>query len=216
LQQHDERLIFVIRPNCAPDLPPAGRQGEDLAGRGGVVFRQLDVGVPLEIGRNGEPVLPDGVGYTSTRHLPRDRARAPQALRVDARDAPVRERTQPLRRRPRSTAVPEQSDARRSKGAAHATNLFYKATQFRWLRGEDKVDTYKLPEAKRSTSSFCRRCGSIMPRVSRENDIAVVAGGSLDTDPPMRSLRHIYTNYKAPWFEITDSAPQFPEGPPGR
>jgi hypothetical protein len=105
---------------------------------------------------------------------------------------------------------------RRSKGAAHATNVFYKASQFRWLRGEDQVETYKLPEAKRSANSFCRRCGSIMPRVSRENDIAVVAAGSLDTDPPMRSLRHIYTNYKAPWFEITDSAPQFPEGPPAR
>jgi len=105
---------------------------------------------------------------------------------------------------------------RRSKGAAHATNAFYKATQFRWLRGEHRVATYKLPEAQRSANSFCRRCGSVMPRVSLEHNIAVVAAGSLDTDPGMKSQRHIYTHYKAPWFEITDGAPQFAEGPPAR
>jgi hypothetical protein len=42
----------------------------------------------------------------------------------------------------------------------------------------------------------------------------VIPAGSLDTDPPMRSQRHIFTSYRAPWFEITDSAPQFPEAPP--
>jgi hypothetical protein len=103
---------------------------------------------------------------------------------------------------------------RRSKGAAHATNMFYKVSQFRWTRGEELVGHYKLPEARFSTSSFCRQCGAVMPRVSKERDMVVIAAGSLDTDPPMRSQRHIFTSYKASWFEITDSAPQFPEAPP--
>jgi hypothetical protein len=105
---------------------------------------------------------------------------------------------------------------RRSKGAAHATNVFYKAGQFRWLRGEDKVTVYKLPEAMHSAAAFCQRCAAAMPRVSRERDIAVIAAGALDTDVPMRSQRHIFTKFKAPWFEITDGAPQFAEGPPMR
>ena len=103
---------------------------------------------------------------------------------------------------------------RRSKGAAHATNIFYKASQFRWTRGEALLAEYKLPEARFSTSAFCRQCGAVMPRVSRERDMAVIAAGSLDTDAPLRSQRHIFTSYKASWFEITDTAPQFPEGPP--
>ncbi|MDB6158438.1 MAG: hypothetical protein JWO04_2144 [Gammaproteobacteria bacterium] len=73
---------------------------------------------------------------------------------------------------------------------------------------------YKLPAAKFSTSAFCLQCGAVMPRVSQERDVAVIAAGSLDTDPPLRSQRHIFTTYKASWFEITDSAQQFPEGPP--
>jgi len=81
-------------------------------------------------------------------------------------------------------------------------------------RGADLVAQYKLPEARFSGSAFCRQCGSVMPRVSKERDVVVIAAGSLDTDPPMRSQRHIFTNYKASWFQITDSAPQFAEAPP--
>jgi hypothetical protein len=103
---------------------------------------------------------------------------------------------------------------RRSKGAAYATNIFYTASQFHWTRGEELLAQYKLPEARFSSSAFCRQCGAVMPRVSQERGVAVIAAGSLDTDPPMRSQRHIFTSYKASWFQITDSAPQFPEGPP--
>jgi hypothetical protein len=106
------------------------------------------------------------------------------------------------------------SRCRRARSAAHGTNIFYKASQFRWTRGEELLVAYKVPEAKFYTVSFCRHCGGSMPRVSPERGVAVIPAGSLDTDPSMRPQRHIFTNYKAPWFEITDSAPQFPEGPP--
>jgi hypothetical protein len=103
---------------------------------------------------------------------------------------------------------------RRARGAAHATNIFYKAPQFRWVRGEDEVAEYKLPAARFYTVAFCRQCGGALPKVSLERGIAVIPAGSLDTDPPMRPQRHIFTNYKASWFEVTDSLPQFGEAPP--
>jgi hypothetical protein len=103
---------------------------------------------------------------------------------------------------------------RRLRGAAHATNIFYQATQFRWTRGDDRVVEYKLPEARFYTAAFCRQCAGAVPKVSLERGLVVIPAGSLDTDPPMRSQRHIFTNYKASWFEITDTLPQFPEGPP--
>jgi hypothetical protein len=103
---------------------------------------------------------------------------------------------------------------RRARAAAHATNLFYRQAQFNWIRGEDKVVEYKVPEARFYTTAFCRQCGSGVPRVSSERGIVVIPAGSLDTDPPLRPQRHIFTNYKAAWFEITDSLTRFAEAPP--
>ncbi len=103
---------------------------------------------------------------------------------------------------------------RRARGAAHGTNIFYKAEQFRWTRGSELVGEYKLPEARFHTVAFCRECGSALPKISAERGIAIIPAGTLDTDAPMRPQRHIFTNYKATWFQITDSIPQFPEGPP--
>jgi hypothetical protein len=103
---------------------------------------------------------------------------------------------------------------RRARGAAHGTNLFFNAAQFRWARGETLISEYKLPEARFHTVSFCRQCGGAVPKISSERGLAIIPAGSLDTDPPMRPQRHIFTNYKAPWFDITDSLPQYPEGPP--
>ena len=105
---------------------------------------------------------------------------------------------------------------RRARGAAHATNIFFKVDQFRWTRGEDQVVSYKVPEAQFYTVAFCSHCGGALPRAYPQRGVAVIPAGSLDTDPQMRPQRHIFTNYKAPWFEITDSLPQFPEAPPPR
>jgi hypothetical protein len=103
---------------------------------------------------------------------------------------------------------------RRARGAAHGTNIFFKAGQFRWTRGEALVADYKLHDAKFYGVAFCSHCGSALPRISRERDIAVIPAGCLDTDPQMWPQRNIFTAYKAAWFEITDSLPQFAEGPP--
>lgn len=103
---------------------------------------------------------------------------------------------------------------RRARGAAHGTNIFFKASQFRWTRGGDQLLEYKVPEARFYTTVFCGRCGGAMPKVSRERDFSVIPAGCLDNDPPLRPQRHIYTAYKVKWFEITDDLPQFPEGPP--
>ena len=35
--------------------------------------------------------------------------------------------------------------------------------------------------------------------------------GTLDSDPKVQIERHVFTKYKAPWFEITDGLPQIPD-----
>jgi hypothetical protein len=103
---------------------------------------------------------------------------------------------------------------RRVRGAAHGTNIFYKIPQFRWTRGDDLVAEYKLPEARFYTAAFCRQCAGSLPKVAPERGLVVIPAGSLDTDPSVRPQRHVFTNYKASWFEITDTLPQFGEAPP--
>jgi hypothetical protein len=106
------------------------------------------------------------------------------------------------------------SRCRLGRAAAHATNVFYKLDQFRWVRGESLATEYKVPDARFHTAAFCARCGGKVPKPSPERGVAVVPAGSLDTDPGMRALAHIFVADKAPWFDITGPLPQFAQMPP--
>src|SRR5207245_1463122 len=57
---------------------------------------------------------------------------------------------------------------RKAGSAAHASNLFVEQSRFRWLRGEELLVSYKVPEAQRFTPVFCRTCGASAPRVDTE------------------------------------------------
>jgi len=106
------------------------------------------------------------------------------------------------------------SRCRLGRAAAHASNVFYKLDQFRWLRGATLATEYKVPGAKFHAVAFCPRCGSKVPRASPERGIVVVPAGSLDTDPGMQPQAHIFAADKAPWFDLTGPTPQFPAMPP--
>jgi hypothetical protein len=103
------------------------------------------------------------------------------------------------------------SRCRHARAAAHNANFFVELDRFRWLRGADKVDSFKVPDAERFTQAFCRECGSPVPAVRQR---AVIPAGSLDDDPGVRPGRHIFVASKAPWFEIADDLPRYDEYPP--
>lgn len=103
---------------------------------------------------------------------------------------------------------------RHARAAAHATNGFVSGSGIRFTDGEDQLRSYKLPDARHFTQVFCGTCGSIMPRIDRERDIAVIPIGTLDDDPVCRPSRHIFVADKAGWHDITDELPQFPARPP--
>ena len=107
------------------------------------------------------------------------------------------------------------SRCRKGRAAAHASNLFVALPHFRWLRGAERIDEFKLPEAERFTQAFCRTCGSPMPKLYLQRDRAVVPAGSLDDDPGAREEIHIFVGSKAPWYAIVDDLPQHDEYPPG-
>ena len=103
---------------------------------------------------------------------------------------------------------------RHARGSAHATNLIYKIDALRYTQGEELLVNFDLPGAEFFGTSFCGSCGGAMPRRSLTRGAAVVPVGSLDTDPEMHPLAHQFVASKAPWFDITDGVPQFPEAPP--
>ncbi len=102
---------------------------------------------------------------------------------------------------------------RMAHGTTYASILLIAETQFRWLRGEDLVQRYKVPEAVRFTHCFCRTCGSSLPEVHPGHGV-VARIGTLDDDPGVRAGGHIFTGSKAVWDEIADELPQYEETPP--
>ena len=57
----------------------------------------------------------------------------------------------------------------------------------------------------------CGVCGSLLFSVVRDGAFVHVALGSLVDAPGIRPSEHIFVGSKAPWFEITDSLPQYEE-----
>ncbi len=101
---------------------------------------------------------------------------------------------------------------RKFHGAAFATYGEARAEDFRWLSGEDLLESYRADNG--TVRRFCRCCGSSMTFAASNDDGAVVefSLGTLDTDIPHRPDAHIFVDYKANWNEIVDGLPQFAEG----
>ncbi len=102
---------------------------------------------------------------------------------------------------------------RKARAAAHATNGFTSMGDVKFVAGEDNLACYKVPDAQYFSQVFCKTCGSKMPRLDPDRQIAVIPFGSLDDDPEARPIDHIYVDYKAKWHAITDGLPVFGEMP---
>ena len=102
---------------------------------------------------------------------------------------------------------------RRARAAAHATNGFTSIDGVTFLQAEDNLGFFKVADAKYFAQVFCNTCGSKMPRRDEGRQIVVIPFGALDDDPEVQPIRHIYTDYKANWYEITDDIPTYGEEP---
>ena len=103
------------------------------------------------------------------------------------------------------------SRCRQGRAAAFSSTLPVPREAFRWDGGEAQIRRYALPVSREHTTDFCGECGSPVPSVGAE--AALLPAGAIDS--PLRRLPavHLYVGSKAPWFDITDSWPQFEEMP---
>lgn len=102
------------------------------------------------------------------------------------------------------------SRCRKSSGSAFATWMICRPADFRFLHGEEAVKVFEAPVRETAPGyrrAFCRTCGGPVPL--NFGDWVGVPAGTLDDDPGIRPQGHIFVDFKAPWFEISDSLPQF-------
>ena len=102
---------------------------------------------------------------------------------------------------------------RKARAAAHTTNGFTAIDNLVFLRGEDDIESYKLPSARFFRQNFCPVCGSGMPRKDPERGFAVIPFGALDGDPGRGAEDHVFVADKAPWYAIADDLPRFAQAP---
>lgn len=97
-------------------------------------------------------------------------------------------------------------------GSAHAANLFATQAKLHWLRGEDLLTTYRVPDS-RHVKSFCRECGAAMPNVQMEGKLLMVPAGALDTPVGLMPQAHLFVASRANWDQHLEQLPQFPKLP---
>lgn len=100
---------------------------------------------------------------------------------------------------------------RRATGTGHASNLLLKPGAVDWQGTDAQIQRFKLPEAERFGTAFCKTCGGQLPRVGKE--LVVVPAGSLDTPPEIRPQGRIFWSSRAEWSCSGDELPSYAEYP---
>ena len=101
---------------------------------------------------------------------------------------------------------------RAASGGAFANNLIVDADKLRITAGKESLAAFQ--SSPRKFRYFCSACGSpIYSHGEKTGHIVSVRCGTLKDDPGVRLAYHAFVASKAPWVEITDSLPQFPDWP---
>jgi hypothetical protein len=96
------------------------------------------------------------------------------------------------------------SICRRSSGSNAMAVVIVTNDQFRWIRGEDQVRSWKKPGTDWQ-KWFCRICGSPLPGINDESRMFVPAGLISDGGESLRVAHHIWVDSRAVWDEIGDA-----------
>ena len=93
------------------------------------------------------------------------------------------------------------SICRRYTGNNGVAVVIAKNDNFRWLKGEEHVNTWIKPVGDWQ-SVFCKICGSSLPVKNDEHSKAIPAGIITKGDEKLRVAHHIWVGSKANWDEI--------------
>ena len=105
------------------------------------------------------------------------------------------------------------SRCRKFTGAAHAANIIVTPDSFRWIKGEELVGRYEIPDATYHATAFCKQCGSSLPWKNKTGSAVIIPAGTLDEDPAVRPKQNIFFASRASWYEDASSLPKYDELP---
>ena len=98
------------------------------------------------------------------------------------------------------------SNCRRATGSAFKPFAGIPREMFRLVAGGERLGIFGDAQAH---NAHCQCCGSLLYSVVREGTFVHVTLGTLLDAPTIRPSAHIFVASKAPWFDITDSLPQY-------
>lgn len=89
---------------------------------------------------------------------------------------------------------------RKATGTGHASNLLLPDVESaEFTQGESELTHYRVPEAKRFSTCFCRHCGSNLPRILSQMNLVIIPAGSLDHEPREQPQARIFSGSRAAW-----------------
>ena len=105
------------------------------------------------------------------------------------------------------------SMCRKAQGAAFRSRAGVRAKDFKFVSGEELITYFESSPG--NYRGFCRVCGSpIHSKFDSNPEVFGLPLGALNEDPQIKPTLHVFVGNKAPWYEITDSLPQYEELPP--
>ncbi|WP_036247340.1 GFA family protein [Methylobacter sp. BBA5.1] len=102
---------------------------------------------------------------------------------------------------------------KKAHAAPFATTAGVMREHFRWLRGEDRLSSFESSPGK--LRHFCSVCGSHLVAERTGQPHVIVRLATLDEDPGVRPVMHIWTSHDVPWLEY-EAMPAYAEWQPGR
>ena len=101
------------------------------------------------------------------------------------------------------------SRCRKSSGTGHASNLFVTGSGITWTGDITLIKTYRLPEAKRFSRTFCTQCGGPLPRDVPEMNTVFIPAGTLDVEPNIAPQARLFQDSRVSWSCEGDELPVF-------
>lgn len=100
------------------------------------------------------------------------------------------------------------SKCRRWHGAVFRTRTVVSKGQFRILGGIELIAKYN--SSPNVTKHFCSKCGSPLHSTYLDKpDVVALPLAVLEGDIKIKPEKHIFVEFKASWYEISDELPQF-------
>ncbi len=101
----------------------------------------------------------------------------------------------------------------KANSAAFSTYAGVLRERFRWIEGKDKLAAYESTPGK--LRHFCSQCGSHLIAEWLDKPHIILRAASLDDDPKMEPVRHIWTSHDRPWMKF-EGIETHKEWPPGK